>query len=130
VANLKKDTSINSSAIETFIKKGPEIKLAFEASSKTGLQQGSISSGFGLRLRIPYADAGIESLKLNGHALSRSNSDGYEIWKGDGFLQVQIHVPPSKVTKMDLAVVTCEYSTKTKRTYGWTPPREVLDKLK
>lgn len=131
VANLKKESAINATAIESFISKGPEIKLAYERpSDEAGLMKGQIKGGIGLRLRIQYADAKIEDLRLNGHLLKQDAEDGYETWLGNGYLQVQINIPPSKVSKMDIAVVTCEYSTKTKRAYGWEPPKEVLDKIK
>jgi hypothetical protein len=130
IDNLKKDPSINVQAIETFIKSGPQIKIASEIPGKTAMRNGPIEKGFGMRLRIPYLDAKVKELRLNGHLLQQSSMDGYETWVGDGYLQLQINVPPSKASVMDIAVVTCEYSTKTKRTYGWEPPKEVLDKLK
>ncbi len=130
VTNLKKYPDINADAIDSFIRKGPEIKLAFERGKNTSFQKGRITGGFGLRLRLPYADANIGQLRLNGHLLKPGAEDGYETWIGDGYRQVQINVPPSKAANMDIAVVTCEYDTKTKRNHGWTPPREVLNKLK
>ncbi len=42
--------------------------------------------------------------------------------------EVQVNVSPSKSAQMDLAVLTCGFSTKTKRTYGWTAPEAVLKK--
>lgn len=130
VNNLRSDTSINATSIEAYIKKGPERILSIEKSIKTALLQGRIQNGLGLRLRIPYANAKIEDIRLNGHALQKNSSDGYETWIGDGYLQVQINVPPQKASRMDIAIVTCEYKPGLKRTYGWQPPKEVLDALK
>jgi len=130
VENLKKDSRINAEAIASFISKGPEIKLAFEPSGKKAFQEGRITGGIGLRLRLPYADARIENIRLNGHLLKPGAVEGYETWTGDGYLQLQINVPPSKSAEMDIAVVTCEYTTKTKRTHGWKPPVEVSGKMK
>lgn len=130
ISNLKKEESFNAAAIESFIKKGPEIRLGFGKYDETVLKKEYIQNGVGLRLRIPYADARIEELRLNGHLLKPDTEDGYETWVGDGYSQVQINIPPAKSSEMDIAVVTCEYSTKIKRNYGWEPPKEVMDKLK
>lgn len=129
VTNLKQDAAINAKEIEAYIKKGPEIKLAFEKSKKKGLQSGPIKNGIGLRLRIPYANATIKDIRLNGHLIT-PGVNGYESWVGDGYLQVQVNIPPEKASSMDIAIITCEYNTKTKRSHGWKPPKEVLDALK
>lgn len=130
VSRLTTDTSIHATEVERYIKKGPEIKLAFEKSNKTGLQQGHIQNGLGLRLRIPYVNAKIVDIRVNGHVIRPGAIDGYETWAGEGYLQLQINIPPQKATKMDIAVVTCTYSPNEKRSYGWAPPKEVLDGLK
>ena len=129
VSNLKTDKSINAKAIEDYIKKGPEIKLAFEKSNKKSIDSGYVNHGMGLRFRVPYANAKIKTLHLNGHPVARG-ADGYETWIGDGYLQVQVNVSPAKASTMDIAIVTCEYETPTKRTHGWKPPQEVLNALK
>ena len=129
VTNIQQDESINAKEIESYIKKGPEIKLAFEKSGRKGLQEGFIQKGLGLRLRIPFATAFIKNIRLNGHLLKPGIYDGYETWIGDGYLQVQINIPPAKAALMDIAIITCEYDSKQKRSYGWAPPREVLKAL-
>lgn len=129
VSNLRKDPTINANAIETHIKKGPEVKLAVRKSAQPATTENEIKRGLGLRLRIQYADAEVSNVRLNGHRLKHSRTDGYELWPGNGYLQLQINIPPEKAAKLDLAVVTCEYKPKVKRTYGWKPPQEVLDKI-
>lgn len=129
VSNLKKDKTINAEDIEAFIKNGPQIKMAFEKAKKPEYNEDAVTKGLGLRIRIQYKDAVLQNVKLNGHLLQPSAEDGYESWIGNGYLQLQVNVPPSKASKMDIAIVTCEYDTKTKRTYGWKPPQEVLDKI-
>ena len=130
ISNLKKNKIINASFIESFIKKGPEVKLGFPKYGETSLKSEYIKNGVGIRLRLQYADAKIEDLRLNGHLLKVDPEDGYETWVGDGFLQVQINIPPGKSSQMDAAIITCEYTTDTKREYDWVPPQEVMDKLK
>ena len=86
--------------------------------------------GMAFRLRLPYRRPKLLDVRLNGHRLPESPTDGYQAWYADGFTQVQVNVPPAKTKSLRLAVVTCAYAPDVKRTYGWTPPREVLDRLK
>ncbi len=129
---IRDDETVSINEVTDFIKKGPEAKLSFEMPGKDSfhLQKGAIENGIGFRLRLQYKDAKINELRLNGNLLSKSATDGYEAWVGDGFLQVQINVPPEKSKKMQIAIVTCEFSSKTKRSYGWEAPKAVQDMLK
>lgn len=83
-----------------------------------------------MRLRIPYRNPELVEFRLNGQPLSESPTDGYQRWFADGSTQVQIHIPPEKVQSAGLFVVTCAYRPDIQRSNGWTPPREVLERVK
>ncbi len=131
IKNLRGNQEINADEIEDFIKNGkiPRMMLHFQNSSVTEGKEQEIVNGIGFRIRIPYKNAEIQNVRLNGHLLAPGAEDGYESWVGDGYLQLQINVPPQKSPQMDIAVITCQYQTKTKRSYGWIPPKEVMEKL-
>ena len=126
------DERFNGPAIRAFVEAGPEIKLAMEKGDGRGaLREGRINHGFGLRLRLPDPHAEIIDLRVNGHLLTPDDlGDGYYTREGNGYLQVQISVPPEKSKDMDAAIVTCAYRHKEQRDYGWEPPVEVMEKLK
>ncbi|RQP10308.1 MAG: hypothetical protein EAS52_22905 [Parapedobacter sp.] len=129
---LATDKSINIEQIQSFIEYGPEIKIAFEPGIPDQASlSGPVENGLALRLRLPYSDAKIEHLALNGHSLKESAVDGYQFWKADGFLQVHVNIPPEKAKSLDIAILTCSYSSElmNSRKHGWTPPREVLERL-
>jgi len=67
---------------------------------------------------------------LNGHLLARHSSDGFEVWRGNGFTQLQINVPPGKTGSRALYFITCIYRPNEERSYGWVPPKAVLESLK
>lgn len=129
IANLKTQEDVRSEAIEAFVAAGPEDKL-YAARGKPAADGGPIQHGMGLRLRIPYRRPELVDVRLNGHLLEESPTDGYESWYGNGFTQVEIHVPPEKTKRLGLFVVTCAYAADVKRSYGWEPPPEVIQRLK
>ncbi len=78
----------------------------------------SIENGLGIRLRIPYHKAKLLDLQLNGHPVSRSESDGYVSWVARGFFNVQVNISPERTKKEDFFLVTCEYDPRERRTQG------------
>lgn len=130
VERIKQQPGFNIEAIASFLRTTPYIKFAFERSTRKPLDSAGIKYGMGLRVRVPYENARLKQVRLNGHLLKMSVTDGYEAWKGDGYLQVQVNIPPAKAAGMDMAILTCEYEAGIKRSYGWTPPKAVLDQLK
>lgn len=130
VENLRSMPGIKADVIEKFIKAGPEIKLAIEAPKNPEAGNGStVSNGIGFRLRIPYRNPEFLDIRVNGHILAASETDGYQYWFADGFTQLQINIPPEKTQGTDLFIVTCAYKPDVVRNYGWKPPLEVLEQL-
>ena len=129
---LDADPAFDADAIRAFFEAGPEIKLAMEKPPGRGslLTDGRVEHGLGMRLRLPYKNAEIVDMRVNGHLIEESATDGYQSWIGNGYRQVQINLPPAKTQQLDAVVVTCGYVPNEDRDYGWKPPVEVMDKLK
>ena len=89
-----------------------------------------IRHGIGFRFRIPYRRPQLVDVRLNGHALAESPDDGFQSWFGNGFTQVQVNVPPERARNLRIFILTIAYRPDVVRSYGWTPPRAVLDRLK
>ena len=134
--NLRNVEGINADAVVEFVKAGPERKVVIEIIDagkadkyREVENEAPIENGLALRLRISYRNPELCDLRLNGHLLAESETDGYQRWFADGFTQVQINVPPEKSRRTDLYVVTCAYIPDEERSYGWRPPREVREIL-
>jgi hypothetical protein len=74
-----------------------------------------IVNGLGLRLRLPYPRARITDLRLNGHPLKASPTDGYVQWSARGCTFLEIGLSPSRLQANDLWLVTCQYDPQEKR---------------
>ncbi len=130
LANLESRPGFDVDAIRAFFKIGPEDKLYVEhRRSLPGTQAGPIKHGLGIRLRLPYGNPKLVDLRLNGQTLAERPTDGYRRWFANGYTQVQISVPPEKTRSLGLFVVTCAYLPDVKRSNGWTPPPEVLQRV-
>ena len=114
--------------VERFIKDGPELKVAMELPNEQLLAvttDTKITHGIGFRLRLPYRAPAQLDVRLNGVALPADAADGYEAWFADGFTQVQVNVPPKKLSALGLYFITCSYVPDEVRPNGWMPPAEV-----
>ena len=81
------------------------------------LADGPIEHGIVLRLLVPYGDATITEVRLDGHALAESETDGYHLTRGPG-VTVEIAIPPGRMK--DFHIVSCNYDTPTQRRSGFT----------
>ena len=125
---IKDLPGVNAEALETFVQAGPEIKLAVVPGPSKS-ERVPLKHGIGLRLRLPYRKPELFDIRLNGHPLEPSATDGYQSWAANGYTQIQIHVPPEKAAEMSLFVVTCAYVPEVQRKYGWQPPADVVRRL-
>jgi hypothetical protein len=131
LANLKDRPGFRSEAIRAFVEAGPEARLYVERGpAADAAASARIEHGMALRLRIPYRRPELVDLRLNGHRIPQHTRDGYRTWYADGYTQVQINIPPDKAKALDLLVVTCAYAPNVKRSTGWTPPQEVIERVK
>lgn len=129
LGQIRGKPGLNAETIKTFVEAGPEIQLAVAPGSATAGNV-SLKHGIGFRLRLPYQNPDLLDIRLNGHRLQPSSTDGYDSWTANGYTQVQIHVPPEKAAEISLFVVTCAYVPDVHRRYGWQPPAEVVRRLK
>ena len=131
LANLSARPDVRTDAIGAFFDAGPETRLYFDPFKPDALAEFSpLEHGISLRLRLPYRNPELVDLRLNGHLVPESPTDGYQRWFADGYTQVQLNVPPAKSRRMDLYIITCGYRPDVQRTTGWTPPREVIERLR
>ncbi|MDF1740917.1 MAG: M14 family zinc carboxypeptidase [Verrucomicrobiales bacterium] len=135
LTNIEGHPSVDASAIREFIESGPEIKIAVEAGKESEVfgtaDRNATEHGIGFRLRIPYQNATVERIALNGHPLESAEMNGYRAFQGNGFTQVQVSLDGETAAKSDgLFVITLSYTPPVKRKIGWTPPAAVLEKLK
>ncbi len=129
--NLEGRAGFNVDAIRAFVEVGPEDKLSVaRGAAPPAAGVPPIERGLGLRVRLPYRELELVDLRLNGRPVAESPADGYRRWVANGFTQVQINVPPEAAKATGLFVVTCAYVPGEKRSYGWTPPREVLERIR
>ena len=129
--NIRNVQGMNHQAVKAFFDFGPEIKLAVSPGSKqTADEPASFEQAIAFRLRIPYRNPEIVDLRVNGHLLKKSLKDGYHSWYANGYTQVHITIPKQKASTASLYVITCAYRPKSIRKNGWSPPEEVLKRVK
>jgi hypothetical protein len=101
---------------------------AGEQDSPDGAKKGSraepIKHGLALRLRLPYDKAKLLDLRLNGRPAPVSETEGFVTWVARGCTFVQVKVPPERLRKDDLFVVTCDYDPCEKR-HRWDSWKQV-----
>jgi hypothetical protein len=76
---------------------------------------GPIQHGMNLRLRIPYPLAHSHEVWLNNQPLKAPQ---LQIWRGRGFNNVQISLPPERTLKEDVFVITMRYDPGEHRVHG------------
>ncbi|MCP4644559.1 MAG: hypothetical protein GY851_29210, partial [bacterium] len=131
LTNCVKVDGIDVDAVRAFVEDGPEV-LLYPHTPGAGPAPDAppIENGIGFRIRIPYLKPELIDLRLNGHLLNESATDGYQAFLGNGYTQVQVNVPPDKAREMGLYIITCAYAPDVQRSFGWSPPAEVMDRLK
>ena len=86
--------------------------------SATGEDVEPIRHGLVIRLLVPYNDAEVTEIRLDGHPIEESATDGYQIRRNPGTI-VEIAIPPSKVAEFHIA--SCSYASPTPRRAGFRP---------
>ena len=77
--------------------------------------QAPIRHGLCLRLRLPFGKARLLDLRLNGHPVPPSETDGFLSWTARGCTFLQVNLPPERLQRDDLFLVTCDYDPGEKR---------------
>lgn len=118
---------MNSEPIQRFVagwprgQNSPEALLWTVGGGAKPEEATPIQHGLCLRLRISLDKAELRDLRLNGHPVAPSETDGYLQWVARGYTYVQVAIPPERAKAEDLLIVTCEYDPCEKRTRwrGW-----------
>ncbi len=98
---------IETSALEELVAGYPETyEVVFPAEEKGEYQ---IQNGYALRIGIPFADATIKRVLLNGKALYE---DGYAVSRIRNWTYVDIHVPAGLCPDLAIGAVQYDYSPK------------------
>ena len=128
---IKEHPGIDAAAIERFVE--GTLLRGFEHPNKRTFERGynrkntseaPIEHGLAMRLFIPHLDARIVDARINGHSVSESATDGYQVRHGPGTI-VQFNIPPGKVGEIHF--VTCEYQTEKRHRQGFRPEDWELD---
>jgi hypothetical protein len=110
-----RDTRFNAQALREFAADLPPYNrvqspndLAVMRGNGTGVPV-PIQHGLSVRLRLPFRNASVTDLRLNGHPLAESAVDGYVYYRARGYTYVQVNHPPSRTKTEDLFIMTCSY---------------------
>jgi hypothetical protein len=79
------------------------------AEGETATVPGPIQHGASIQLRLPYPNAKIKELKLNGEPIAASEVDGYATWTARASTYIQVNLSPERMAAEDLFIVTCDY---------------------
>ncbi|QDV49420.1 M14 family zinc carboxypeptidase [Gimesia fumaroli] len=128
--NIQPIPSVDQSALKAIFEAGPEMKIALSKGSSSTKEETPLENGISFQLRIPYRNPDLVDIRLNGHLLEKSATDGFLAWYGDGFTHVQVNIPPEISKVNDLYIITCLYNPQEQRSYGWKPPQVVRERIK
>jgi hypothetical protein len=76
-----------------------------------------IVNGLSLRLFIPYVDAEVYDVSIDGKPVEKSEVDGYMLIRNPGTI-LQFNIPPDSVG--DLHIVSCKWTSPAKRKLGFS----------
>lgn len=131
LAMIERDERFNADALRTFFRDYPSddfARLLLYNAPRIGSEDESpIRNGLALRLHLQHAEAKIEEVRLNGHLLGESATDGYLVKRCQG-TAVHVSIPPGKVH--DLHVVTIRYSAPERPVQGFSPEDRQSDTLR
>jgi hypothetical protein len=115
-ARLKDHPDFDAGEIARFVDTTPAVNAECSGAGKA---EGAspIENGLAIRLLIPYREAKLAHLRLNGYPIDESPIDGYVVYRNPGTI-VQVNIPPGRVN--DLHIVTCAYDPGEKRRAGFT----------
>ncbi len=118
VEKLRSEQGYDVNAIAEFVSTTPAMNAELSGPMIAIAQDPVIRNGVVMRLLIPYPDAEITQLRLDGHPVAESDTDGYRKFHNPATI-VEIAIPPGKVKPFH--VVTCAYVSQTSRRAGFSP---------
>jgi len=118
VDKLKAEEGYDTTALADFLQTTPALNAALTGPLTTKVTSRTIEHGVAIRLLIPYPDAELTHIRLDGHPIGESDTDGYAVYHNPGTI-VEVSIPPGKVRSFH--VVTCAYTSKADRRPGFSP---------
>ncbi len=114
---IQEHPEINTSAILPLLEHypnysgqwGSEANVCTSYNPSTRNEFSPIEHGLGIRLRIPYPKARLDEVRVNGHVINPSETDGFLTWTARGFTYLQINIPPDKSRQRNIFIITCPY---------------------
>jgi hypothetical protein len=107
---------------QLYITRRAPTKAPAEGEAIPGVEP--IQHGASIKLRLAYQRATIKTLELNGVPIPVSETDGYVTWTARGCTYIQVNLPPERLAKEDLFIVTCTYDPGEARGH-WDTWREI-----
>ncbi|MDR0932961.1 MAG: hypothetical protein LBM70_08095 [Victivallales bacterium] len=128
--SIANDNAITIPEIKHFISYAPPTvqKIMFEKGvPDKDSAEPNLSEGIAILCTLPTAENEILEIRLNGHPVSESPVDGYECWSENGFTYIRVNIPPERITKEKLFLVTCAWNPKQDiaSDYGYLPNPEI-----
>jgi hypothetical protein len=127
-AKMEQNPRVNAEAVRRVIERYPHPDYLGQWGKKANVYVmageaklsgvSGIEHGLSIRLRILYPKSRLTDVRLNGHPISPSETDGYITWVARAYRFVQINIPPERSKSEDFFVVTCEYDPGERRTQG------------
>jgi hypothetical protein len=119
IEKLKVHPQFDVAALADFVQRMPAHNVLPQYLGSAGDGQVKpVKNGLVLRLLIPYKDAHVTEIRLDGHTIAPSDTDGYQLRTNPGTI-LQVAIPPDKVNPFHVA--TCFYESPTKRRAGFRP---------
>jgi hypothetical protein len=128
VAGLASRPGVDAAVVRQDLAGYPDGPGQWGAAANLALQGGGtapgaaspLEHGISMRLRLPYPRAQVQTLRLNGHPIALSETNGYLLWSARGNTYIQVNVPPERSRIDELFVVTCRYDPGADRPH-WQP---------
>jgi hypothetical protein len=119
IEKLKDHPQFDVAALADFVQRMPAQNLLPRYLGSVGDGEAEpVKNGLVLRLLIPYNDARLTEIRLDGHTIEPSDTDGYQLRTNPGTI-LEVAIPPDKVKPLHIA--TCFYDSPTKRRAGFGP---------
>ena len=106
IARLKEYDWFNGEGLDDYLRQSPAHCINFRQPGYDGPAE-PIQHGLAIRLLIPYPQVRFKHLKLDGHDLHPSETDGYTVYHDPGTI-VQVNIPPGKVRDVHFATAVFE----------------------
>ena len=114
---LKENPRFNGDALDDFLYQTPSRQVSWPQAEYDG-QAEPIENGLVIRLLLPHPGVTFKHLKLDGHDMEHSETDGYFVYHNPG-TTVQVNIPPGKV--QDFHIVTGLFDSDAERRSGFHP---------